>query len=241
MTLHARNFTPCDSAARATAAASISTACAPKALSQISPSAAHRQQSRTDQDSLSLTGVAAAAVCGVDDMPRSQDIADLQSRIKCPCEPAEIITRAHTSDHRFRGPPCGFRSHASADNDRCLHSRRTCMLCPSYSRRVDRPVLHKRRDFTLHGATTAILGMTYPFAVNHCTARRKASSTGTVFHPSSRSALAEVTNIFLRPMRTASMVALGSLPKIRPVNTSSTTPVARATTYGTLTSAMATL
>ncbi len=56
-----------------------------------------------------------------------------------------------------------------------------------------------------HGLTYA-----YPFAWNHSTARRKASSTGTVFHPSSRSALPEDTNIFFRPMRTASIVARGS-------------------------------
>jgi hypothetical protein len=36
-------------------------------------------------------------------------------------------------------------------------------------------------------------------------------------------------------MRTASMVARGSRPRIHPVKTSSTTPVASAITYGTFT------
>src|SRR6185437_9999544 len=76
---------------------------------------------------------------------------------------------------------------------------------------------------------------TYPFVWNHSTARRNAPSTGMIFHPKSRSALADETNIFFFPIRTASMVARGSRPKIRPVKTSSTTPVASAITYGTLT------
>src|SRR6185437_8726501 len=50
-----------------------------------------------------------------------------------------------------------------------------------------------------------------------------------------RSAFADETNIFFFPIRTASIVARGSRPKTRPVKTSSTTPAARATTYGTLT------
>ncbi len=47
--------------------------------------------------------------------------------------------------------------------------------------------------------------------------------------PRSRSALALVTNIFLRPMRTESRVTRGSRPRILPVTRVSTTPVAYAT------------
>src|SRR6185369_8434670 len=49
----------------------------------------------------------------------------------------------------------------------------------------------------------------YPFWRNQSTARRRASSTGMTFHPSSCSALADEANIFLRPMRTASKDAAG--------------------------------
>src|SRR5204863_8352885 len=73
----------------------------------------------------------------------------------------------------------------------------------------------------------------YPLSRNQVTALFSASSTGTHFHPNCRSALADDTNIFLRPMRTASIVARGSRPRIRPVTISSTTPVASASAYGT--------
>src|SRR5215831_7204093 len=85
------------------------------------------------------------------------------------------------------------------------------------------PPTHQRRKFAFHGgddcdpahaftmATCPSVSM-YPCVWNQSIARRKASSTGRTLYPSSCSALEEDANIFLRPIFTASMVALGSLP-----------------------------
>ena len=68
----------------------------------------------------------------------------------------------------------------------------------------------RARDPVPHRPNRYLSLQAYPFARNQVTARPNASSTGTVFHPNSRSALPQDTNIFLRPIRTASMVARGS-------------------------------
>src|ERR1700733_5263939 len=81
--------------------------------------------------------------------------------------------------------------------------------------RLDRRANLKCRQLQLrfHGA--------YPLVRNHSMAARMAGYTGTMRKPSSCCARAEDANIFLRPMRTSSSVARGSLPRRRPVMSSS--------------------
>src|SRR5436309_9970247 len=75
---------------------------------------------------------------------------------------------------------------------------------------------------------------TYPCCTNHAAARRRASCTGNARYPSSRSALADEANIFLRPMRTASSVARGSLRRSTPVKNWSNAANPNASPCGTL-------
>src|ERR1700733_5338965 len=82
------------------------------------------------------------------------------------------------------------------------------------------PSLHQRLQFAGQGRDNthaAHAAGAYPCARNHSMAVRSAAYTGTTRNPSSRSALAEETNIFFLPIRTASTVARGSRPRSFPV------------------------
>ncbi len=82
------------------------------------------------------------------------------------------------------------------------------------------PSLHQRLQLAGQGRDNtdpAHAEGAYPCARNQSMAARSAAYTGTTRNPNSRSALAEETNIFFLPMRTASTVARGSRPRSLPV------------------------
>src|SRR6202034_4292825 len=98
------------------------------------------------------------------------------------------------------------------------------------------PALHQRLQFAGQGrddADAPHVEGAYPCARNHSMAARSAAYTGTTRNPSSRSALAEETNIFFLPMRTASTVARGSRPRSLPVMVWSHSAKIMATLCGT--------
>src|SRR3984957_9411321 len=113
--------------------------------------------------------------------------------------------------------------HAAADRDAIyiVHAGSPCRLAFARSGQGQRlPSLHQRLQFAGQGrdnTNPAHAGGAYPCARNQSMAARSAAYTGTTRNPSSRSALAEETNIFFLPMRTASTVARGSRPRSLPV------------------------
>ena len=113
--------------------------------------------------------------------------------------------------------------YAGADRDAfyILHAGTPCCLPFVRTGQGHRlPSLHQRLQFagqSRDNANAAHAGGAYPCARNQSMAARSAAYTGTTRNPSSRSALAEETNIFFLPMRTASTVARGSRPRSLPV------------------------
>src|SRR3954454_16802924 len=110
-------------------------------------------------------------------------------------------------------------------------------MAEKYPIRLLRPVAHQRLQFPEECCDNADAiaheAGAYPCARNHSMAARRAGYTGTIRKPSSRSAFAEDANIFFFPIRTASTVARGSLPRSLPVNNSSKNANAIATRCGT--------
>jgi len=102
------------------------------------------------------------------------------------------------SNSRYRRPPCS----------RVLTLVLTFQL--RISGRTSRSIAAMMAVLDINARHIRCLGTSPPD-------RRNAPSTGTVRQPSSLSAFAELTNIILRPMRTASIVARGSRPRTGPL------------------------
>src|ERR1700758_1449383 len=137
-----------------------------------------------------------------------------------------------TGKHPLRGSlhtnlanPSGDGHGLAITNATRPHVRPSLLPAPNQRLKLAR----QRRD---NGNLLHVTGA-YPCARNHSIADRKASYTGTPLNPSPRSAFAEDANIFFLPIRTASTVALGSRPRIRPVTVSSKNANVIATPCGT--------